>query len=105
MSDTIQKLGSDPEKLFTYDDLQSELRYLGDFALLTGPFIAQIIVANAKDIGNLDDYSERIVNGEMVDLLSKFDDCTQKKYDDIANGIVTDLIDYGYIEDQINKNL
>lgn len=102
LSETVRKLGSDPERLFSYDDLQDELRYLGDFALLTGPLIVQLKIANPEDVVDLDEYSERVERGEIADLLREYDNETQKKYNDLVNGIVVDLIDYGYIENHVN---
>lgn len=97
---TIQMLGSDPDKLYTFENFQMEMKKFGKFALLTGPMIIQIRVANAKDIRDLDDYSERVEKGEKSDLLNDYDEETQIAYSKQINDLVEDLFKYGYV----NKN-
>lgn len=97
---TIQKLGSDPDKLYTFEHFQMEMKKFGKFALLTGPFVIQFNVANAKDIRDLDEYSERVENGEEADILNDFDEETQMAYSKQINDLVEDLLKYGYV----NKN-
>lgn len=97
LSESIRKLGSDPNKLYTFENLEMQLRKYGEFALVCGPMIIQIKVANAKDIGNLDDYSELVEKGEEPDLFNAFDEATEMEYSDLINGLFTDLVDYGYV--------
>lgn len=104
LSETIRKLGSDPEKLFSYDDFQNELRRFGKINLLTAPLVAQIKVAHPDDVEDLDEYCERIENGDKnFDLLKKYNEEKQEKFNDLVNGIVVDLINYGYIEEKIES--
>lgn len=98
LSETIRKLGSDPNKLYTYENFQSQLRKFGEFALLCAPLIIQLRVAGAKDIGNLDEYAEAIEHGEEADLLKPYDEQTQSEYSTLINDLVTDLVDYGYVK-------
>lgn len=98
LSETIRKLGSDPKKLYTYEDLEMQLRKFGEYALLCGPMVIQVKVANAKDVGNLDDYCELVERGEEPDLFNKFDEETEMKYSELINGLFTDLVDYGYVK-------
>lgn len=98
LSETIKKLGSDPNKLYTYENLESQMRKFGDFALLCAPMIVQLRVAGEKDVGNLDDYAELVEKGDEPDLLNEFDEDTNKVYSAWINDIVTDLVDYGYVK-------
>lgn len=100
LSKTIQRLGSDPHKLYTFENLKMEMKKFGKFALLTGPMIIQIRIANAKDIRDLDEYSELVDNGVEADLLNDFDENTQLVYSKEINDLVNDLLKYGYV----NKN-
>lgn len=95
----IEKLGSDPKKLYTYENLQAQMRKFGEFALLTGPMIIQIRVAAAKDILNLDDYAEQVEKGnQSADLVGEYDEDTQAEYSNLINDLVDDLVNYGYIK-------
>lgn len=97
LSDTIRKLGSDPNKMYTYDNLLMQMKKYGDYALLLAPMIILIRVAKAKDVSNLDDYAECLEREESADILGTFDDETQNEFSRLANGLVTDLVNYGYV--------
>lgn len=97
LSETVRKLGSDPGKLFTYENLKTELKKFGEFALLCGPIILQIAVANATDIRDLDEYSNEIEENNEIELITKFDEETQAIYSKLINDLVADLLDYEYI--------
>lgn len=98
LCNTVKKLGSDPNKLYTFKDLESQLKKYGEFALLCGPMIIQNKVANASNVGNLDDYAELVENGVEADLITQYDEITQMQYDSLINGLVTDLVSYGYVK-------
>lgn len=98
LSGIVRKLGSNPDKLFTYKDLQDELKKFAQLAVFCAPMIIQIRVANAKDVRDLDEYSDAIENGEDADLLNEFDENTQAIFSKLINEFISDLFDYGYIK-------
>lgn len=98
MSQTIRKLGSDPNKLYTFENFQEQLRKYSDYALLLAPMIITIRLAKAKDVANLDDFAECLERGEDADLVHEFDDETQIEFSKQINGLVTDLVEFGYIK-------
>lgn len=100
LSDSIRKLGSDPDKLYTYENLKDQLRKFGKFALLCAPMIISLCVAGPNDIGNLDDWTEFLDKGEEPDLLRPYNEDTQQKYSTLINDLVTDLVNYGYVENK-----
>lgn len=97
LSEMIRKLGSDPQKLYSYENFQMQLRKFGEYALLLCPMIISVRVAKATDVSNLDEYAQLIEKGENVDLIHKFEGETQEEYSRLVNGIVTDLVNYGYV--------
>lgn len=98
LSGMVRRLGSDPEQLFSYANLQAELRRCGDFALLYGPMVVRVTSAKAENIRDVDELSDALANGENVDLLTSFDEETQAIYSKLVNEIVADLDDYGYLD-------
>lgn len=77
LSRTIRLLGSDPEELFTFDNLLDEMKKCGTYALLVVPMHIQIAAAdkgqkeNENDSANADEEYARKVNeiiGDIVDL-------------------------------------
>lgn len=97
LSGIIRKLGSNPYKLFTFQNLKDELRKFGELAVYCAPMIIQIRIANAKDVRDLDEYSDAIENGEDADLLNEFDKDTQAIFSELVNDVVLDLFELGYI--------
>lgn len=98
LCEMIRKLGSDPQKLYSFSDFQQQLAKLGEYALLYAPIIFSIRLAQAKDVENLDVYAEHLENGDDIDLFREFDEKTQMIYNPLINDAVTDLVDYGYIQ-------
>lgn len=90
LSQIMRRLGSDPDKLFSYDDLQSELRRVGDYALFTAPMIILIRLRSASD-----EVESKPEEGKYV---CTFGEETQKIYDETLNDAITDLIDYGFVQ-------
>lgn len=98
LSETVQKLGSDPHKLYSFEQFQGQLEKFGEYALLRGIFTLQFKVTDSKDFGDLDEYAELVDQGEEVDLLLPFDDAMKQKYSQLINDHISDLLEYGYVK-------
>lgn len=55
-------MGSDPEKLFSFNDLLGELKRFGRFGLVLAPVLLQIITSNPSDIPDMDEFAESMAN-------------------------------------------
>lgn len=101
LSATVQKLGSDAEKLFSYVEFQTNLKKFGKFALILAPLIIELRLANPKNVKNLDDFSSGVANSgndaHSADIVSKLSDDAQKQYNEIINDIVSHLYSLGYL--------
>lgn len=97
LSGNIRKLGSDPDKLYTYENFQNQLRKFGAFPLLLGPFVVLAKLAGAGDVRDIDEYSELLDSGVEADLINLTEERSLSEYSRLVNEIVTDLVDYGYI--------
>lgn len=97
LSETITKLGSEPQKLFPYDAFEKQLKKFGKFVFAMGPLLTQFMVVDPENIGNLDEVTKSIANNEEgADFITGFNEKTQKEYDQRINGLFTDLIDLDY---------
>lgn len=97
LSHQIEKLGSDANKLFSYEEFERQLKQFGSFALLIAPMILQVALAHSDDISDLDVISEQLAKGEKVDAIVKgYDEETQQIYTERINGLVTDIVNFGY---------
>lgn len=95
LSDIVRKLGSDPDKLFPFTEFQKSLKKFGKFAFLMGPVLTQIMLADPKDVPDLDEMSVAMSKSD-VEFVQGFDEETQLQYDERINDMMTDLIEYGY---------
>lgn len=98
LSQTIQKLGSDAQKLYTFENLQTQLRKFGDYAILFASMIIQVRVAKAAHFSDLDVFAECIDRDQKAHVIGDYDDKTLAEYTIQINDLFTDLDDYGYLE-------
>lgn len=91
----IRKLGSDPKKLYSYENFQGQLRKFGDFTLLCAPLLISIKVAQPKDTSEND---ENIGKREKVLANIHSNKNTQTEYSRLINELLTDLVNYGYVK-------
>lgn len=93
ISESIKCLGSDPDKLFPIEFLESQLKKFGKYAFLQGLNIIQMVLADSEDIPDLDDMSEV---KECKDFLKGQKTTTHSEYTSRIRDLLTDLIEYGY---------
>lgn len=97
LSTIVTKLGSDLDKLFTYDDLQHEMKRFAKFGFLIGTMMTQMITADADDISDLNEFSENISKNEgAVNMFNELSEKSQRLYVKRINDILGDLVDLGY---------
>ena len=97
LSETIQKLGSDPDQLFTYQNFQDQLKKFSKYAFLMGPLFAMTTLAGTNDIPDLDDLCNDLGTKDYVDFVKEFtDEVQQKEYEKKVNDLLTDLVELGY---------
>lgn len=96
LSDTIRALGNDPDQLFSFADLQSELKQFGKFAFVGTPIVLRIILADPKDIRNYDDMKDSTEEQNNTTNYSVLDENADIIYRQRMNDIICDLVNYGY---------
>lgn len=96
LTTTIKRLGRDPEKSFTRNDFEAQLKKFGKFAFICAPVFLLFRFADPKDIPNMDDFCENLSNNDEVDFFTKYDDQTQQVYVEKINGLLTELVDLGF---------
>lgn len=74
------------------------MRKYSDYVLLMAPLIITYRLAKANHVADLDDFAERLERGEDADVIHKFDGETQAEFSKQINGLLTDLVDYGYVK-------
>lgn len=94
LSETIRKLGSDPEKLFSWNDLQTQLKKFGKFNYMCAPSISALLLFDARDINSMTE--EDITSVTSIDSLFKPDQQMEKKYIKLVSDVLDDLIEFDY---------
>lgn len=99
LSNTISKLGSDPEKLFSFNDLLGELKRYGRFGLILAPILLQIITTKPSDIPNMDEFADNIANNtkSVEETIAEFaNNSTLDEYNRRVREVVKDglLLNY-----------
>lgn len=93
---TLRACGSDPEQLFTFQNLKSELKQFGRFGVTIAPMMLQVIVSESSDIVAMDDYASTIDDGARD--MASFDDSSEIRYLNRVSDVINDARMYGWIE-------
>lgn len=94
----MKLLGSDPNELFTFENLQSELKRCGSFALLLAPLSIQVQQVDKNDVANMDEMCDKMADGKgsSEGLVGDLNDEAQLKYEQRLNDVFEDVIRLGY---------
>lgn len=90
-------LGSDPEKLFSFENLQDELKRFGNYPLFLGPAVIAIFTDAVKfTASGIEENSTCDANDEI-----------QLRFRERINGALEDISNFGYYrrldEDELNR--
>lgn len=69
-----------------------------DYALLLAPMIYMLRFAQAEDVVNLDEMAVNVERGEDTTVIKALQGEKRVKFSKHVNGLVTDLVEYGYLE-------
>lgn len=73
LSTFLTKLGSDPQKLFTFSDLEDQFRQFGKYGLIFAPILVGVMVSDSTDIIDMDS----IKHDSKVEGLAKLNEKTK----------------------------
>ncbi|XP_037036812.1 uncharacterized protein LOC119074641 [Bradysia coprophila] len=97
LSQTVKLLGSNPDKLFTFENLQSELKRVGSFVLLVAPFYKQLSHAKATELTNWNVMCDNVgQGGEQQELYTLLSEAGKRAYERTLNDVVGDVVRMGY---------
>lgn len=99
LSKMVKSLGSNPDDLFSMDDLKDELKRCGNYAFLLAPMLISVSMADSSDISNLDEMCDKIAEGERrQELITGLNDKAQIEYEQRLNDAIEDLVRLGYYQ-------
>lgn len=91
----ISACGSDADALFTFEDLQSELRRFGKYGVASAPMLLSIIVNKPENIAKMDDIADDTVENKEF---AKFDQESAQNYVTRVTDVIKDAKSYGWIK-------
>lgn len=97
LSKTIKKLGSNPQKIFSYDDFQQELKRFGNFGMLLSCIMVRMCLTDPKDILNLDEYSDLVAKGgPRGSVIKASNSDSESKFKERLVDLLEDFVKYDY---------
>lgn len=97
LSKTVKLLGSNPDELFTFNDLQSELKAHGKFALIVAPIVIQVSHADSSELSNLDEMCDKVAAGEnSQELITGLTEEAMLKCGQRIHDVIEDILTLGY---------
>lgn len=97
LSRMVKLLGSNPNNLFTFENLKSEMKRCGNFALLMAPMLLQISQANSTEATNMDEMFDKMDKGETKqEFISGFSKEGQQEYNRRINDVLENIFKLGY---------
>lgn len=95
LAETLQRLGSDPEKLFKYSDLMDQLKKYAQYGFIMSPMLIQVVTAKPSDIPDLNELAQQIDNDKLEDFES-FVKGTDPLYHRRMSGVIRFFFSKGY---------
>lgn len=96
LSETVSRTGSDPEELFTFCDLQSQLKAHGKYALIMGILLLPFVYSQQDEIIDVEEYAEHLHKGEKINMFGADGLARNDVYAKAVNELLIDVINYGY---------
>lgn len=101
LAETLQASGSDPEKLFTFSDLERQLKMFGAYGLTIAPLLQSMIVSTGENISDLDEYADAVsrCNDENnLELFVKFDEKSRPIFIERLGGVIDYAVQFGWLD-------
>lgn len=87
LSKTIKLLGSNPDELFSFKDMNDELNKCRNFALLMAPLLVQVYQTDLMSTAKEKTFDK---------INTDFNDADQTGYDQRINDVIDDIVSFGY---------
>lgn len=95
LSQHLTRLGSNPEKLFTFKDLLDQLKKFGQYGLISASMVLHLMTTKTEDNPDMDEIAERIKRGEIVDGYMGVKEANSA-YKSRMSDVIRDVVRLGY---------
>lgn len=97
LSVALRRMGSDPERLFSYANFQGELRKFGRYGVLIAPMLVQVVIADPTDIPDLDAMSDERAKSGNHEAQTFISAKTENAYNQRISDVIRDAERYGFL--------
>lgn len=100
LSEAIKKLGSNPANLFTFEDLQKQLKQFGKYGFYMG-IVASVAILPDEYIPDLSEMSQSApkMDSNVTENISLYDENVRALLKGRVNDLFTDMLALGYYTD------
>lgn len=95
LAKTLRACGSDPDRIFTFADLQDQLKRYGKYGVTVAPVYLQMMVNNPDNIKEMDSFAEQ--DGSEPKEMASFDKTSKTIYIERLIGVISDAKAQGWI--------
>lgn len=95
LSSNIRKLGSDPDSLYSFEQLLEGFKFGGNFGFVTIPCILIFILAKNDDLLEIKNFSGSSETNAIKDFVGE----TAEEFKKRATDVVDDLLRFGYFRE------
>lgn len=98
LAESVRKCGSDPEQLFSFNDLQDQFKKFGKYGVVMAPCLLQIIVSDPNNIVNMDELAANVDGNTGTLDMAKFDEHTELAFKNRITDVIEHAIKYGWLQ-------
>lgn len=97
LAKTVRLLGSDPDKLFTFENLKDELKRFGNYLLIMSPLWISTTQVNPSEMTGMDEMFDETGESENTpDIVSGLSGEGQREFERRVNGLLADIVELEY---------
>lgn len=100
LTEIIQRCNSDPEKLFTFGELEAQLKPFGTYGVIEAPLTISLMVADSANIADMESFAENVKEGDSEspegNQLAHLSQKTEELYKQRLTDVLEDARKYGW---------
>lgn len=96
ISRNIEKLGSKPALLFSYDDFMEQMRKFGNYALVLGPLFGLFDCGDPRERNSIDDLTEGVTQDKPLTFFKSYNEKSLEEFKTKVGGVIGDIITSGF---------
>lgn len=95
LATNIRKMGSDPNTLYTFDNLLEGFKQCGNFTPLTAPIVLLFSIAKPDELGDIKNFSETTETA----AIREFSEASETQFKTRLTDVIVDMERLGYFRE------